>query len=87
VLVLVLVVVVVVLLLLLLLLVLLVLVLLLLLLLLVLTPSVQGEGGNVSVAGSWLRVFGRNLALPLADDSTAERRRSIAAENLAVQQI
>ena len=43
----------------------------------------QGAGGNHSVAGSWLRVFGRNMALPDADDSTAERRRSIKAEHLA----
>lgn len=43
----------------------------------------QGEGGNFSVAGGWLRVFGRNLALVNADDNTAERRRSVAAEGLA----
>eukprot|EP01044_Picomonas_judraskeda_P008200 COSAG03_NODE_922_length_5300_cov_1.722938_1_plen_325_part_00 len=43
----------------------------------------QGEGGNFSVAGSWLRVFGRNMALLDADGSTAERHRSIAAERLA----
>ena len=43
----------------------------------------QGAGGNHSVAGSWMRVFGRNMALPDADDSTAERRRSIKAEHLA----
>ena len=43
----------------------------------------QGEGGNFSVAGSWLRVFGRNMALLDADGSTAERHRSVAAEHLA----
>jgi hypothetical protein len=43
----------------------------------------QGEGGNFSVAGGWLRVFGRNMALPDANDSTEERRRSIRAEHLA----
>ena len=43
----------------------------------------HGEGGNFSVAGGWLRVLGRNMALPDADDSTAERRRSVRAEHLA----
>jgi hypothetical protein len=43
----------------------------------------QGEGGNHSVAGGWLRTFGRNMALTTADDSTAERRRSVRAEHLA----
>lgn len=43
----------------------------------------HGEGGNFSVAGGWLRVLGRNMALPDADASTAERRRSVRAEHLA----
>ena len=32
----------------------------------------QGEAGNVSVAGGWLRVFGRNLALLNTDSSVTE---------------
>ena len=39
----------------------------------------QGSGGNHSVAGSWLRAFGRNLALPVAGTTIAERRRAIRA--------
>ena len=43
----------------------------------------QGGAGNSAVAGGWLRVFGRWLALPNAEDSVDERRRSVRAQDLA----
>ena len=46
---------------------------------------VQGEGGNHSVAGGWVRAFGRNLALPHAGSTLAERRRAIRAGELSAQ--
>ena len=46
---------------------------------------VQGAEGNASVAGGWLRAFGRHLALMPAGSSRAERDGSIAAVQLALQ--
>ena len=46
---------------------------------------VQGAEGNASVAGSWLRAFGRNLALLPAGSAYAERQRSVQARQLAEQ--
>ena len=46
----------------------------------------QGEAGNASLTGGWIRVFGRNLALPSAARSTAaERRRSVRSQELAAE--
>jgi hypothetical protein len=46
---------------------------------------VQGGEGNASVAGGWLRAFGRNLALLPAGSALAERQRSVEAGQLAEQ--
>jgi hypothetical protein len=46
---------------------------------------VQGSGGNHSVAGSWLRAFGRNLALPEPGSTLSERRRAIQAGELSTE--
>jgi hypothetical protein len=45
----------------------------------------QGSGGNHSVAGSWLRAFGRNLALPEPGSTLSERRRAIRAGELSTE--
>eukprot|EP01043_Picozoa_sp_COSAG02_P034024 COSAG02_NODE_2356_length_9072_cov_14.450017_5_plen_320_part_00 len=45
----------------------------------------QGEAGNHSVAGGWVRAFGRNLALPNSGSTLAERRRAIHAGELSAQ--
>ena len=45
----------------------------------------QGAEGNASVAGGWLRAFGRNLALLPAGAALAERHRSVEARQLAEQ--
>ena len=46
---------------------------------------VQGGEGNASVAGGWLRAFGRNLALLPAGSALAERQRSVEGRQLAEQ--
>eukprot|EP01052_Picozoa_sp_SAG31_P002890 SAG31_NODE_105_length_25008_cov_17.439399_3_plen_993_part_00 len=50
----------------------------------------QGESGNASLVGGWLRLFGRNLALPPAAQhgrtaAAAERRQAVRAQALAVE--
>lgn len=45
----------------------------------------QGDAGNHSVAGGWVRAFGRNLALPSSGSTLAERRRAIRAGELSAQ--
>jgi hypothetical protein len=46
---------------------------------------VQGAGGNHTVAGGWLRAFGRNLALPEPGATLSERRRAIRAGELSTE--
>eukprot|EP01043_Picozoa_sp_COSAG02_P043848 COSAG02_NODE_3856_length_6138_cov_12.727604_2_plen_409_part_00 len=45
----------------------------------------QGGEGNASVAGGWLRAFGRNLALLPVGSAFTERQRSVEARQLAEQ--